>query len=71
MPADILKKMQNSRFAAPSIIVEKMCTGVLALWGGDGMYKWTGIDQETFKRQKLRKFVDLLNMNSALKPPVL
>ena len=38
---------------------------------GESIYRWQERDQETFKREKLRKFLDLLNMNGALKPPVL
>lgn len=64
------KGMQNHRFAAPDIIEEKMREGALGMGTREGMYQWQERDQETFKREKLRKFVHLLNMNGALKPPV-
>ena len=65
------KEMQNARFATPDIIVDKMGKGALGMGAGVGMYDWRTRDQEAFKREKLRKFVELLNMNGALKPPVL
>ena len=65
------KEMQNARFATPDIIVDKMGKGALGMDAGVGMYDWRMRDQEAFKREKLRKFVELLNMNGGLKPPVL
>ena len=65
------KEMQNPRFSAPNIIAKEMSKGTLRIGPGEGMYKWEELDQERFKLENLRKFVELLNLNSALKKPVL
>ena len=50
---------------------KKMSKGALSMAAGEGMYKWQECDQENFKLEKLRKFVELLKMNGDLKQPVL
>ena len=51
-------------------MAEKMSKGALGIGAGEGMYKWEGLDRESFKLEKLRKFVELLKLNGALKQPV-
>ena len=65
------KAMQNPRFAAPDIISQKMSKVALGMRAGEGMYKWEEHDQESFKLEKLRKFVELLKLMGALKQFVL
>ena len=59
------KEMQNPCFSAPDIIEEKMNKGALGMGAGVGVYKWEELDQERFKLENLRKFVEMLNLNSA------
>ena len=65
------KQMQNPNSTAPDFMAEKMSKGALGIGAGEGMYKWEGLDRESFKLEKLRKFVELLKLNGALKQPVL
>ena len=48
-----------------------MSKGALGTGAGEGLYKWEGLEQESFKLEKLRKFVGLLKLNGDLKQPVL
>ena len=65
------KQMQNPNSTAPDFMAEKMSKGALGIGACEGMYKWEGLDRESFKLEKLRKFVELLKLNGALKQPVL
>ena len=65
------KETGQDRFAAPSIIAEKMQAGETGMTTGKGIYDWQKIDSDSFKLEKMRQFAEMLKMNGALKPPVL
>ena len=63
------RELGAERFEAPQIVEQKMVDGDLGLDAGKGFYDFSGTDADTFRREKLSTFVELLKTLDLLPPP--
>lgn len=52
--------LKADRFTPPAIIRENMAAGRTGMKTGTGFYDFAGMDVETYRRETIKKFVDLL-----------
>ena len=60
--------LDSERYASPPIVNEKMLAGDIGMKSGKGFYDFSAVDADTYQRETLRKFVDLLD-HLKLVPP--
>jgi 3-hydroxybutyryl-CoA dehydrogenase len=61
----------SERFASPEIVERNMAEGRRGLRDGAGFLDYDGLDVDTYRRERLKAFVDLLGHFGLNRPPVL
>lgn len=60
----------EARYAAPAIVERNMAEGRLGMRTGQGFYDYRSRDIDAFRREKLGAFVQMLQRQGLLRPPV-
>ena len=60
--------LDSERYASPPIVDEKMQAGDIGMKSGKGFYDFSAVDVDSYQRETLKKFVDLLDHLSLVPP---
>ena len=59
----LAQSLQDTRYACPAIVTEKMQAGELGLKTGQGFYAWSPERSREFQQDAMKRLVDLLRVN--------